>query len=117
MVAGALLAVALAAGCSDDDDGAEPTSYCAPLVASCEGPAPSFSAEVMPILSVRCNTCHDPTRPDAPWAFESYSHVVAWQSEITSDLAACSMPPRAADLLEDERATLGLWLACGAPDN
>jgi cytochrome c5 len=111
------LLLVLAAGavaCSSKHDVCEP-----PTSEVCSSAAPSFSAEIAPILEQRCNNCHAPGVDGGPWPLDTRQNVSDWSSIIIKDLKDCSMPPAGSGVpfSTEERDKLWAWLICGAPDN
>ena len=86
---------------------------------ACQTPIPSYSAEIVPILDMRCNrTCHAPGV--GPWPLTTYDDVHDWTTIIGAYVESCGMPPPDAglgDMTQGERVTVMNWLACGAPNN
>lgn len=96
-------------------------------------PAPTFHADVLPILQANCQACH---RSDgraaggmvAPMALETYAGTRPWAEAIARAVADGRMPPWGAHvrhqgtfigeryLDEADRATLIAWAAAGAPE-
>jgi hypothetical protein len=98
-----------------------------PVVACPDGGGPSFEGDVLPIFQQVCDNCH---APDAPAAQRQTPFLTNYQqiygpggsvaSEIRSQvLDNCAMPPPTAPvpLDEDQRQTLHIWIACGAPNS
>jgi hypothetical protein len=126
-----LLTLALASfGCSKSgvDSGVECTP---PPVVSCpDGGGPSFEGGVLPIFRQVCDNCHAPDAAEATVPLlTDYQQIYGPTSgpKIGSEARAinvqvfdnCSMPPATAPVLlsADQRQTLLVWLACGAPDS
>jgi hypothetical protein len=103
----------------DTEVDAEVVTCLPPRSTVCVSPAPSFAADVVPILDARCNGCHDPALPAGPWPLHDYQDVVDWRGVVVESLLNCTMPPPEAGppLPEDERQRLFAWVACGTPDN
>jgi hypothetical protein len=87
--------------------------------------APTFHADVEPILQRRCQTCHRPG-DIAPMSLMTYEEVRPWAKAIRSAVAQKKMPPWFADpahgvyrndpsLSEPELETLIEWIDAGAP--
>jgi len=102
-IAGAMLALALAAG----------------------GQAPTFYRDVLPILQQHCQTCHR-AGEIGPMPLVTYAQVKPFAQKIATRTAARSMPPWFADpavghwandpsLSAAEIRTLAAWAAAGAP--
>ncbi len=86
-------------------------------IRTCVQPAPSYSREVVPILSEHCSrTCH--SLDGGEWPLTDYAHVADWSLTIAVELEACAMPPpNAGSLSATDRAVLLDWIACGDPNN
>ena len=86
----------------------------------CPSPAPSFSAQVQPIIDRNCNACHikGGVADDRP--LTTYAEVFKLHMSSLTAVYSCVMPP-AADVVDQlspsERETLLQWLGCGAPNN
>jgi hypothetical protein len=89
------------------------------LPAECTGAAPSYSADVAPIIAARCATCHNLDDPSGAWPLDNYDDLTDWSSSIMEELRNCSMPPpdSGKSLPESERALIYAWFICGAPEN
>ncbi len=103
-----------------------------PDVACSDGGGPSFEGEVLPIFQQVCDNCH---APDAPVAQRQTPYLTNYQQIYgpasgpsagqeaiairTQVFENCSMPPSTASLQlsDDQRQTLLVWFACGAPDS
>jgi uncharacterized membrane protein len=81
---------------------------------ACADPAPTF-ADVKPIFSERCVTCHN-GEPGGPWPLTEYEHVADWAQEIRGQVLACTMPPADAGstITTEEREKILAWIRCGA---
>ena len=88
--------------------------------------APTFHADVEPILQRRCQTCHRPG-DIAPMSLMTYEEVRPWAKAIRSAVVQKKMPPWFADpahgayrndpsLSEPELETLIAWIDAGAPE-
>jgi hypothetical protein len=101
------------------DDGTVAAACPPPASTTCIDPAPSFANDIAPILDSRCNNCHDPNVPEAPWPLIDYGDVFAWSISIGGDVATCAMPPAGSGtvLPEPERQKILAWIVCGSPDN
>jgi hypothetical protein len=88
--------------------------------------APTFHADVEPILQRRCQTCHRPG-DIAPMSLMTYTEVRPWAKAIRSAVSQKKMPPWFADrahgvygndpsLSERELETLIEWIDAGAPE-
>jgi len=88
--------------------------------------APTFSADVAPILYARCVTCHRPGEV-APMSLITYKDVRPWASSIREKVMSRTMPPWHADrqygtfrneqsLTPNEIDTIVKWASAGAPE-
>ena len=91
----------------------------------CTPSAPTYWADVQPILEGRCVNCH---QQDAigSMALDSYSSAAIWGDPIAAVTSDRSMPPWPAEtgpeydydwrLTDDQIATLEAWVEAGAPE-
>ena len=98
------------------------------MVTCPDGGGPSFDTEVLPIFVQVCDNCHAPNAPQGdrrtPYLTDYQqiygtgggSEARAINVQIFDN---CAMPPANAPvpLSNDQRQTLLVWLACGAPDS
>jgi hypothetical protein len=94
--------------------------------------APTFYADVLPILRANCQTCHQSGDVKtggmvAPMALETYEQTRPWARMIAKVVTDGRMPPWSADiqhkgtfegeryLTEAEKKTLVTWAGTGAP--
>jgi hypothetical protein len=94
--------------------------------------APTFYADVLPILRANCQTCHQSGDVKtggmvAPMALETYEQTRPWARMIAKVVTDGRMPPWSADiqhkgtfegeryLTEAEKKTLVTWAGAGAP--
>jgi hypothetical protein len=88
--------------------------------------APTFSADVAPIMYAKCVTCHRPGEV-APMSLIMYKDVRPWASSIREKVASRVMPPWHADrqygtfrneqsLTQAEIDTIVKWASAGAPE-
>jgi len=88
-------------------------------------PAPTFNADVGPILFEKCATCH---RPGAggPMSLTSYAEVRPWARSIKARITKREMPPWSADprfghfsndisLSDQQIDTIARWVDAGMP--
>jgi hypothetical protein len=105
-----------------------------PAVACPDGGGPRFDTDVLPIFQQVCDNCH---APDAPGPDRQMPYLTTYQQIYgpatgpsagqearainTQVFYNCAMPMPPANapvpLSEDQRQTLHVWLACGAPDS
>jgi hypothetical protein len=88
--------------------------------------APTFSADVAPIMYAKCVTCHRPGEV-APMSLITFTDVRPWASSIRDKVASRVMPPWHADrqygtfrneqsLTQPEIDTIVKWVNAGAPE-
>jgi mono/diheme cytochrome c family protein len=88
--------------------------------------APTFTADVAPILFTHCASCHRPGEI-GPMSFLTYEHVRPWARAIKEKVVSREMPPWAADpatsmkmrndrsLSQREIDTIVAWVNAAAP--
>jgi hypothetical protein len=102
------------------------TNGAPPQAASAPAAAPTFSADVAPIMYAKCVTCHRPGEV-APMSLITYKDVRPWASSIREKVTSRVMPPWHADrqygafrneqsLTPGEIDTIGKWASAGAPE-
>jgi hypothetical protein len=78
----------------------------------CPATAPSFDAQVRPVLEQRCFGCHAGDGAAAEeHDFSTMERVWTARRAIADEVATCAMPPKA-PLDDSEANTLLLWAAC-----
>jgi hypothetical protein len=88
--------------------------------------APTFSADVAPIMYAKCVTCHRPGEV-APMSLITFKDVRPWASSIRDKVSSRVMPPWHADrqygafrneqsLTQNEIDTIVKWVNAGAPE-
>jgi uncharacterized membrane protein len=84
----------------------------------CEGSAPTYAADVRPVLERRCFVCHAGNGAAAEeHDFSREETLRAQRSALADDVAARSMPPPSRPQLTDAEAnTLLRWARCAASD-
>jgi hypothetical protein len=110
-----LLVVLSLVACDADEPaaGADAGTCSVDVPDACAQPSPTFTNDVLPILTARCNSCH--VADSGIWPLDNYQHVVDWQSALVNDLLNCTMPPADAGTLPaEERDTILNWVACGS---
>jgi uncharacterized membrane protein len=114
-----ILTVGLALGLGACGGGTPPPSSCPNDVpATCPTPAPTFAADVAPILQQRCGACHVAGGVESTRPFQAYADVQRQKTDILFALNACFMPPAdQPQLTTDERHAILGWLVCGAMNN
>jgi predicted MPP superfamily phosphohydrolase len=84
----------------------------APAAHACNGPAPSYTADVQPVLEKRCFSCHTGDGSAASdFDFSHLEGVHAARRDIAKQITAHAMPPRA-PLAASESDLLLRWIAC-----
>lgn len=92
--------------------------------ASKEAPGISYAADVVPILSAKCQGCHR-QGGIGPWPMDSYERVKTWSPRIRAVLLTGRMPPWHADpqigkfahdrsLSVEQKRTLVRWIDAGS---
>jgi uncharacterized membrane protein len=121
----ALAAGSLLLGCSTGDR-AEADSQqqdagaggCPHELPSACASAPSYQAQIAPIVAARCATCHAPGGVEASKPLDTYAALHARRGSVLDQVYNCLMPlPGAPPLTTEERAALLGWLVCDAPEN
>jgi uncharacterized membrane protein len=109
------------AGCaSPSDPSTHPMSCDVSLPASddCATAAPSYAADIAPLVSARCLGCHSAGNPNSSVVLETQAEFKQQRQLVETQLYRCAMPPsNGVPLTSDERTELLKWLVCGAPDN
>jgi hypothetical protein len=87
------------------------------LPEECPSPAPTWSADVAPIVARTCATCHDGAIQSP--ILQDRDTIFASRGPVLDQVYACLMPPPTSGLAldDDERAAFLGWLVCGAPDD
>jgi len=87
--------------------------------ATCPSPAPSYAAEVEPIIRAKCVTCHAPGGLSASKPYTTLAQIkLEPLTTMISFVQSCAMPQAPAPALTaDEGAALLGWLVCREPDN
>jgi hypothetical protein len=83
---------------------------------ACPSPAPSYSADVAPLVQRRCAPCHFPGGTAAEHNLATYDRVFAQRGIVLNQIYTCRMPPDA-PLVGEERTLFLEWLECDAPNN
>jgi len=106
--------------------GGAPASQVASAAATASATAPTFSADVAPIMYGKCVSCHRPGEV-APMSLVTFREVRPWAAAIRDKVAARTMPPWHADrahgafrndqsLAQVEIDTIVRWVNAGAPE-
>lgn len=116
----ALASLLVLSGCGPLSDATPPPekSRCPnDLPKECPTPAPSYDADVAPIVAKHCFPCHAPGGEEEQRPLDTYEHVYARRSSVLTQVYSCSMPPSGQAVPSSaERAVLLAWLVCGAPE-
>jgi mono/diheme cytochrome c family protein len=106
----------VACGGGGSSDGSCPNDL--PDQSECEGDATTYESDVAAIIDTRCVPCHGPGGQQASRDFSTYAGVHGEADAVLRQVYGCRMPPSGVDPLEpEERATILLWLVCGAKEN
>ena len=123
-LASALLACACATaiGCGEEKEVDGPTVPLPPcsqdLPDACPADAPSYTNDVVPILTLHCTkSCHAEGGTAADKLLTDYDDVFKLRGSILDQVYSCRMPPSRTALSEAERDALLAWLVCGAQNN
>lgn len=83
---------------------------------ACPSPAPTYVADIEPIMQSRCVGCHY-GEIGGPWPLTSYGHVTDWRDTIRAAMLDCSMPPPEEEVAMplSERQRILEWIRCGMP--
>jgi len=110
LVASTFSFLACVACASSEPD--EPCTVTAPT--ECPSPAVTY-ADVAPIFSTSCATCHTGKGKD-PWSLSDYDSVADWQELVRAEVLNCTMPPKGSGVhvSNEDRQKLLAWVRCGA---
>jgi hypothetical protein len=107
-----------AAGCGSPAPSACPGSN---LPVACPSPAPSFAADVLPIVQATCQNCHAPGGQEAVLPLLTYEDVRGKVTTVIQQLRNCLMPPPGngnPTITPEQRQTFVAWsTACEATNN
>lgn len=82
----------------------------------CEGPAPTYAADVRPVLARKCFACHSGDGPAAEDHDFSREDVLrAQRTSVADEVSTRSMPPPTRPQLTDAEADVLLRYATCAP--
>ena len=99
----------------------EPLACPDDLPASCPMPAPTFSADVAPLIQKYCAVCHSPGGAQPNPLLTSYDTIagsINTARDVETQLHACKMPPSdEPQPTSDERQTILGWFVCGAKND
>jgi mono/diheme cytochrome c family protein len=127
--------ILIAAGCAGARgpvQTAEPASTAAMAAANVHAGAPTWYADVLPIVATNCVDCHQPQGMNlggmvAPMSFASYEEARPWARLMALRVAEGYMPPWHAHpmhqgtfvgeryLSDEDKQTLHAWAEAGAP--
>jgi uncharacterized membrane protein len=116
-----ILCMSLAACASTSGDPAAATSTCTatlPTSDACATATPSYSADIVPIVTQRCLECHAAGNLNSSVVLETQSEIYRQRQLVETQVYRCAMPPSdGTPLTSTERSELLQWLVCGAPNN
>jgi hypothetical protein len=106
--------------------GARPVGAQAPDTAQAASAAPTFNADVAPILYANCVTCHRPGEV-APMSLMTFVDARPWARAMKARVTAGEMPPWAADpkygdfknkptITTAQASVIAAWADAGAPE-
>jgi uncharacterized membrane protein len=111
--------VVLVSGCYYDD---ETTLY--PGSANCDSAVVStFSADVLPLLNSRCNSCHAGTSPSGGIKLNTYTEVTKYVNDqsligtIKHASGFSPMPKNASKMSDCQIQVIQSWIDAGALNN
>ena len=92
------------------------------LPPSCPTPAPTFSADVAPLIQTYCAGCHSAGGQEPTPSLVNYSGITGpmgrTASDIEYELNRCGMPkPGSPQLTSEQRRTILGWIICGAQND
>lgn len=94
-----------------------PGSACTPVA------SPSFTADVMPVLNMRCNNCHSGSSPSAGIKLDSYTEVLksvdngSLMGSINHESGFSPMPKNTAKMNSCEIQKIQDWITQGKLNN
>ena len=113
-----LALVLLTGGCYyDNEEDLYGNASCTP------NPAPSFSADVLPILDSRCNNCHSGASPSGGIKLDSYNEVIKYvpngklMGSINHDSGYSAMPKNGTKLSTCQIELIQAWVDTDTPNN
>jgi hypothetical protein len=113
-VLGWVAATALAAGCGGTG-GLSDASCPDDFPATCPSPEPHFAADVDPIFTASCRTCHVAGGMADNLPYDNYTEIRAQITTMIMQLRMCLMPPAVGPpITRDQRKAILGWISCGA---
>lgn len=115
------LVLLVMAGCGSNDPGGQ-AAACKPglpTTDTCAASAPSYAADIAPLVHARCLSCHFAGNSNSSVVLETQAEIRQQTQLVETQVYRCSMPPPgdATPLADSERMELLQWLVCGAPNN
>ena len=103
---------------SEVQDG-PPARPCTLVLPRCSAPAPSYAADIAPLIAKRClPACHEPGGIEQVQPLTNYAQVYFRRVNVLQQVFRCRMPPLDRPELPSEEVTALLnWLVCGSPNN
>jgi len=92
------------------------------LPTACPSPAPTFSADVAPLIQKYCAGCHSADGEEPKPLLVNYDSVTGSMDStarmVETQLVQCNMPPSDhPQLTSEERQTILGWIICGAKND
>ena len=114
----ALLVIVVALGVGCGGGSSTPPACPVDIPSTCPAIAPSFAADVLPLVNRYCGPCHAPNGESASRPLQTYAQISGRAGSIEIDLSSCLMPPSShAQPTSGERTAILNWIVCGAQDN
>lgn len=113
----------LAVGCGAGGSPAGTTVDCKPglpTTDACATSAPSYTAEIAPLVQERCLGCHFTGNPNSTVVLTTQAQLNRQTQLVETQVYRCDMPPvddGGIPLTDAQRTLLLQWLVCGAPNN
>src|SRR5882757_548035 len=100
-------------------DSDAPARPCTLVRSRCSAPAPSYAADIAPVIARRClPACHEPGGIEQVQPLTNYAEVYFRRVNVLQQVFNCRMPPPDKPELPSEEVTTFLnWLVCGSPNN
>jgi hypothetical protein len=118
-IAEALALVLLLGACGGEPTVPAPPRTCTFVVPNaCTAPAPSYAADVSPLITAHCVPCHMPGGMARDRPLLTHAQVFSRRGTVLDQIRRCKMPPPEQPPLTDAEAnTLMNWFVCDAPNN